>query len=111
VRRPATPSHEVSEQLFDSIVNLNFKAGANPARVREALMGGFAALRVLEVHGERMIDRSFDPGFRIRLHQKDLCIALDGARVLGLSLPVRPMRNNCPAPAWRMGMPIAITPR
>ncbi len=63
------------------------KAGADPARVREALMGGFAASRVLEVHGQRMIDRTFDPGFRIRLHQKDLNLALSGARELGIALP------------------------
>jgi 2-hydroxy-3-oxopropionate reductase len=63
------------------------KAGADPARVRQALMGGFAASRVLEVHGERMIKRTFNPGFRIRLHQKDLNLALQGARSLGLALP------------------------
>ena len=63
------------------------KAGADPARVREALMGGFASSRILEVHGERMINRTFDPGFRIQLHQKDLNLALSGARALGLSLP------------------------
>jgi 2-hydroxy-3-oxopropionate reductase len=63
------------------------KAGADPAKVREALMGGFAASKILEVHGERMIKRTFDPGFRIELHQKDLNLALDGARTLGLSLP------------------------
>ena len=63
------------------------KAGADPAKVRQALMGGFAASRVLEVHGERMIKRTFDPGFRIELHQKDLGLALAGARSLGLSLP------------------------
>jgi 2-hydroxy-3-oxopropionate reductase len=63
------------------------KAGADPAKVREALMGGFAASRILEVHGERMIKRTFDPGFRIRLHQKDLSLALAGARAMGLSLP------------------------
>jgi 2-hydroxy-3-oxopropionate reductase len=63
------------------------KAGADPAKVREALMGGFAASRILEVHGERMIKRTFDPGFRIRLHQKDLSLALSGARAMGLSLP------------------------
>ena len=63
------------------------KAGADPARVREALMGGFASSRILEVHGKRMIERTFDPGFRIELHQKDLNIALEGARELGLSLP------------------------
>ena len=63
------------------------KAGADPARVREALLGGFAASRVLEVHGERMIKRTFDPGFRIELHQKDLNIALGSARALGIALP------------------------
>ena len=63
------------------------KAGADPAKVRQALMGGFAASRILEVHGERMIKRSFAPGFRIRLHQKDLNLALSGARELGVSLP------------------------
>ena len=63
------------------------KAGADPKKVREALLGGFAQSRILEVHGERMIGRSFDPGFRIRLHQKDLNLALQAARNLGLSLP------------------------
>ena len=63
------------------------KAGADPAKVRQALMGGFAASRILEVHGERMIKRTFTPGFRIGLHQKDLNLALAGAKILGLSLP------------------------
>ena len=63
------------------------KAGADPALVRNALMGGFASSRILEVHGERMIKRNFEPGFRIELHQKDLNLALEGARALGLSLP------------------------
>ena len=63
------------------------KAGADPAKVRQALMGGFASSRVLEVHGDRMVKRSFDPGFRIALHRKDLNLALSGARALGLSLP------------------------
>src|SRR6266550_3676486 len=63
------------------------KAGADPAKVRQALMGGFAASRILEVHGERMIKRTFDPGFRIELHQKDLSLALAGARALNVSLP------------------------
>ena len=63
------------------------KAGADPAKVREALMGGFASSKILEVHGERMIKRTFDPGFRIELHQKDLNLALSGARALGISLP------------------------
>ena len=60
------------------------KAGADPAKVRQALMGGFASSRILEVHGERMIKRTFNPGFRIRLHQKDLGLALHGARELGV---------------------------
>ncbi len=63
------------------------KAGADPARVREALMGGFASSKILEVHGERMINRTFDPGFRIALHQKDLNLALSNARELGVALP------------------------
>src|ERR1700741_2590867 len=63
------------------------KAGADPALVRRALMGGFASSRILEVHGERMVKRNFEPGFRIELHQKDLNLALEGARALGLSLP------------------------
>jgi 2-hydroxy-3-oxopropionate reductase len=63
------------------------RAGADPAKVRTALMGGFASSRVLEVHGERMVNRTFNPGFRIRLHQKDLNLALGAARELGLALP------------------------
>jgi len=63
------------------------KAGADPAKVREALMGGFANSRILEIHAERMIKRTFAPGFRIRLHQKDLNIALQSARELGMALP------------------------
>jgi 2-hydroxy-3-oxopropionate reductase len=63
------------------------KAGADPAKVRQALMGGFASSKILEVHGERMINRTFDPGFRIELHQKDLNLALQSAKALQLSLP------------------------
>ena len=63
------------------------RAGADPAKVRQALMGGFASSRILEVHGERMVKRTFDPGFRIELHQKDLNLALATGRVLGLALP------------------------
>jgi 2-hydroxy-3-oxopropionate reductase len=63
------------------------KAGVDPAKVRQALLGGFAASRVLEVHGQRMIERRFEPGARIALHQKDLENALAGARAMGLSLP------------------------
>jgi 2-hydroxy-3-oxopropionate reductase len=63
------------------------KMGADPGKVRQALMGGFAASRILEVHGERMVKRTFDPGFRIELHQKDLNLALSSARAVGVSLP------------------------
>lgn len=63
------------------------KAGADPSKVRDALLGGFASSRVLEVHAERMIKRTFNPGFRIELHQKDLGLALGSARSLGLALP------------------------
>ena len=77
------------------------KAGADPAKVRQALMGGFAASRILEVHGERMIKRTFDPGFRIELHQKDLNLALQGARAMGMSLPntatAQELFNSCAA--------------
>jgi 2-hydroxy-3-oxopropionate reductase len=77
------------------------KAGADPTKVRQALMGGFAASRILEVHGERMIKRTFDPGFRIELHQKDLNLALSNARLLGVSLPntatAQELFNSCAA--------------
>lgn len=63
------------------------KAGADPSVVRQALMGGFASSRILEVHGERMVERNFEPGFRIELHVKDLNLALDSAKILGLNLP------------------------
>ncbi len=77
------------------------KAGADPARVRQALLGGFAGSKVLEVHGERMIKRTFQPGFRIQLHQKDLNLALSSARELGVCLPntacAQEMFNACSA--------------
>jgi 2-hydroxy-3-oxopropionate reductase len=77
------------------------KAGADPAKVRQALMGGFAASRILEVHAERMIKRTFNPGFRIELHQKDLNLALAGARAMGMSLPntatTQELFNSCVA--------------
>jgi 2-hydroxy-3-oxopropionate reductase len=63
------------------------KAGADPAKVRQALMGGFASSRILELHGERMIKGTFQPGFRIRLHQKDLNLAINAARQLEVALP------------------------
>ncbi|ESS13147.1 MAG: 2-hydroxy-3-oxopropionate reductase [Burkholderiaceae bacterium] len=77
------------------------KAGADPAKVRQALMGGFAASRILEVHGERMVKRTFNPGFRIELHQKDLNLALQGAKAMGVSLPntaaTQELFNTCAA--------------
>jgi len=77
------------------------KAGVDPAKVRQALMGGFASSKILEVHGERMIKRTFDPGFRIELHQKDLNLALSTARELGVSLPntatAQELFNSCQA--------------
>jgi len=77
------------------------KAGADPAKVRQALMGGFANSRILEVHGERMVKRTFNPGFRIELHQKDLNLALQGAKSMGISLPntaaTQELMNCCAA--------------
>ncbi|KQW87175.1 2-hydroxy-3-oxopropionate reductase [Massilia sp. Root418] len=77
------------------------RMGADPGKVRQALMGGFAASRILEVHGERMIKRTFDPGFRIELHQKDLNLALSSARAIGVSLPntatAQELFNTCSA--------------
>ncbi len=63
------------------------RAGADPAKVRQALMGGFASSRILEVHAERMLNGTFNPGFKIKLHQKDLNLALSSAKALSLSLP------------------------
>jgi 2-hydroxy-3-oxopropionate reductase len=80
------------------------KAGADPARVRQALMGGFAASRILEVHGERMIKRTFNPGFRIALHQKDLNLAMAGAKAMGVALPqtasAAQLMQVCAANGW-----------
>ncbi|HKO09752.1 MAG TPA: 2-hydroxy-3-oxopropionate reductase [Alphaproteobacteria bacterium] len=81
------------------------KAGADPAKVRQALLGGFAGSRILEVHGQRMIERTFNPGFRIELHQKDLGLALSAARELGVSLPntatAQELFNACAAMGGR----------
>ncbi len=84
----------VSEALvFDS------KAGCDPVNVRQALTGGFASSKILEVHGQRMVDRTMDPGFRIELHQKDLNLALSSEHALGVSLPntapPRELFNSC----------------
>ncbi|WP_242395340.1 2-hydroxy-3-oxopropionate reductase [Anaeromyxobacter oryzisoli] len=74
------------EAVAEALVFVS-KAGVDPAKVRQALLGGFASSRILEVHGERMLRRSFEPGFRIELHQKDLALALASARELGVALP------------------------
>jgi 2-hydroxy-3-oxopropionate reductase len=81
------------EAVGEALV-LASKAGADPEKVRTALLGGFASSRILEVHGERMTKRTFNPGFRIELHQKDLNLALSTAQALGVSLPAT---ANCQA--------------
>jgi 2-hydroxy-3-oxopropionate reductase len=63
------------------------RSGVDPGRVREALLGGFAGSKILEVHGQRMLDRAFDPGFRIRLHRKDARIVEDAAAATGTPIP------------------------
>lgn len=77
------------------------KAGLDPVPVREALLGGFASSRILEVHGQRMIDRDFEPGGRIELHQKDLGLALAEAEHLGVATPMtsvcRDLMDSCAA--------------
>lgn len=80
------------------------RAGADPAKVRQALMGGFASSKILEVHGERMIKRTFAPGFRIDLHQKDLNLALQNAKALSVALPgtanAAQLMQTCAANGW-----------
>jgi 2-hydroxy-3-oxopropionate reductase len=73
----------ISEALL-----LAAKSGVDPAKVREALLGGFAQSKILDVHGNRMLQRNFAPGFKVKLHRKDLAIALNTAREIGMSLPV-----------------------
>ena len=77
------------------------KAGLDPARARKALLGGFASSRILEVHGQRMIDRSFQPGGRIELHRKDLGLALTEAERLEVATPLtsacRDLMDACAA--------------
>jgi 2-hydroxy-3-oxopropionate reductase len=74
------------EAISEALI-LASKAGADPARVRQALLGGFAASKVLDVHGQRFLTRNFQPGFRIELHQKDLRLALETGRRLEVPLP------------------------
>ena len=73
----------VSEALV-----LAAKAGVDPAKVRQALLGGFAQSKILEAHGQKMLDRNFKPGFRIRLHEKDMKIALSTGSEYGVPLMV-----------------------
>jgi 2-hydroxy-3-oxopropionate reductase len=80
------------------------RAGANVSKVREALMGGFAQSRILEVHGQRMIDETFDPGFRIRLHRKDLSLAADAAKAMNLALPNTAMTQQLMNAALAIGL-------
>ena len=80
------------------------RAGADLTKVREALLGGFAQSRILEVHGQRMIDESFDPGFRIRLHRKDLSLAADAARAMNLALPNTAMTQQLMNAALAIGL-------
>jgi len=87
------------------------KMGADPAKVRRALMGGFASSRILEVHGERMVKRTFAPSFRIELHQKDLSLALQSAKAWGYRCPTRRPRRNCSTPALRTAARRGTTPR
>ncbi len=86
------------------------KAGADAGRVRQALMGGFASSRILEVHGERMVKRTFNPGFRIELHQKDLNLALTAARKMGVSLPNTATARSSSMPAPRTAARRGTTP-
>lgn len=76
----------VTIQAVSEALILARKAGVDPAKVREALLGGFAQSRILDLHGQRIINRTFDPGFRIRLHRKDLDIALQTSREVSLPL-------------------------
>lgn len=90
------------------------KAGTDPAKVREALLGGFAGSRILELHGQRMIDGNYEPGFRIDLHQKDLNIALDSARRMGVSLPntatAQAFLNSCQSgDGWKQDSAAMVT--
>jgi 2-hydroxy-3-oxopropionate reductase len=80
------------------------KAGADIGKVRQALMGGFASSRILEVHGQRMIDKTFDPGFRIRLHRKDLSLAADAAKAMDLALPATALTQQLMNAAVGLGL-------
>ena len=74
--------------VVSELIALARKAGVDPAKVREALLGGFAASRVLEVHGERILTGNYTPGFRAALYQKDMAIVVETARAFGVPMPV-----------------------
>ena len=74
------------EAVAEALV-LAERSGVDPAKVRDALLGGFAGSKILEVHGQRMLDRAFEPGFRARLHRKDARIVLDAAQAAGSPIP------------------------
>jgi 2-hydroxy-3-oxopropionate reductase len=77
----------VTLEAVAEAMTLARKNGVDPARVRDALLGGFAWSRVLEVHGGRMLSRDFKPGFKAGLHRKDLRIVVDTAAQLDIALP------------------------
>lgn len=91
-------------QAVGEALVLAAKAGVDPAKVRQALSGGFAQSRILELHGQRALDDRYEPGFRIRLHRKDLSIALGTAQSMGVSLPstalVHQIMNALMAKGW-----------
>lgn len=90
-------------QAVSEALTLAAKAGVDPARVRQALLGGFAQSRILDVHGLRMLERNFAPGFKVRLHQKDLGIALSTAKALGVPLPATAVVEEAFAALRRLG--------
>lgn len=91
-------------QAVAEALRLAEAAGADPAKVRAAISGGFASSKVLEVHGQRIIDEAFDPGFRIRLHHKDLDIAMTAAESLNVELPVTARVKELMASAMQAGL-------
>ena len=91
-------------QAVSEALRFSKKSGADPSIVRKALMGGFASSRVLEVHGERMINETFEPGFRMSLHHKDISLALESARLLELMLPNTAMVHQLMNGAMEKGL-------
>jgi len=87
----------VSATLMGVAEALTFarQEGVDPGHVRQALLGGFAYSRILEVHGQRMLASNFEPGFKARLHLKDLALVLSEAQALGMALPVTEQARQC----------------